>query len=362
MHKYTHPFVPGPTMVPSEISSVYTIDFASSDIEDEFFSLYDTTRSKLKRLLNCSGDISIQSGEAMVVLWGAMKSVLNKGDKVLAIGTGVYGDGIGEMAEMIGAEVKYVKFEWDESATDMARIRSAVEEFRPKLITAVHSETPCGTINPCDQIGAISKEFGALFYVDFVSSGGGMKIDVDAWNIDLGLLGTQKCLSMPPDLGIVTVSDRAQKAIDQVNYVGYDAIKPWNEACEKKFFPYTHNWRAIAALSKSLDLLEKEGLDKVYERHEQCKKLCLDRIRQMGLKPYPKSDEYSSPTVTAVYVPEGWSWSQLDTELRQRGVCFGGTYGKIADKVFRIGHMGVQANTTRLNQALDVLESILKKK
>jgi hypothetical protein len=86
MQKYTHPFVPGPTMVPSEISSIYTIDFPSSDVEDEFFSLYDAT--KLKRFLNCSGDISIQSGEAMVVLWGAMKSVLNKGDKVLAIGTG----------------------------------------------------------------------------------------------------------------------------------------------------------------------------------------------------------------------------------------------------------------------------------
>jgi aspartate aminotransferase-like enzyme len=116
------------------------------------------------------------------------------------------------------------------------------------------------------------------------------------------------------------------------------------------------------AFFQSLDLLEKEGYENVYQRHEECKKLCLNRVRAMGLKPYPKSDEYSSPTVTAVYVPEGWTWSKLDTELRQRGVCFGGTYGKIADKIFRIGHMGYQANTTLLSQALDVLESILNKK
>jgi aspartate aminotransferase-like enzyme len=114
---------------------------------------------------------------------------------VLLVSSGVYGDGIGEMAEMIGAQVKYVKFEWDESATDIARIRAAVEEFHPKLITVVHSETPCGTINPCDQIGAISKELGALLYVDFVSSGGGMKIDVDVREIQ----GFFSFLSSPHD-------------------------------------------------------------------------------------------------------------------------------------------------------------------
>lgn len=93
--------------------------------------------------------------------------------------SGVYGDGIGEMAEMIGAEVGYVRFDWDESAADIDRIRTAATEFRPKLITLVHSETPCGTINSCDQVGQLAKEIGALFYVDFVSSGGGMRIDVD---------------------------------------------------------------------------------------------------------------------------------------------------------------------------------------
>lgn len=88
MQKYTHPFVPGPTFVPKEIAECYLVDYASSDIEDEFFDLYDATRTKIKRIFHASGDVVIQSGEAMVVLWGAMKSVLQKGDKVLAIGTG----------------------------------------------------------------------------------------------------------------------------------------------------------------------------------------------------------------------------------------------------------------------------------
>lgn len=88
MQKYSHPFVPGPVSVPKSVSDCYTIDFASSDTEDDFFELYDATRAKLKRIFNSSGDVIIQSGEAMVVLWGALKSVVQKGDKVLAIGTG----------------------------------------------------------------------------------------------------------------------------------------------------------------------------------------------------------------------------------------------------------------------------------
>lgn len=83
------------------------------------------------------------------------------------------------MAQLIGPQVEYVKFDWDESASDIDRIRQAALTFKPKLVTMVHSETPCGTINPCEPIGKIAREVGALFYVDFVSSGGGMEINVD---------------------------------------------------------------------------------------------------------------------------------------------------------------------------------------
>lgn len=243
----------------------------------------------------------------MVALWGALKSICKQGDRVLAIGTGfrccncahasgVYGYGIGEMAKSIGAEVEYVSFEYDEIASDFNKIREAAAKFRPLLITAVHcnnnmkkltfqGETPSGTLNPVKEIGAIAKEVGALYYVDFVSSGCGVEVNVEESHIDLGLLGSQKAISILPDLSMITskltlkksnvlVSKSAWKRIEEVNYVGYDAILPFRDAVKNKYFPYTHNWHSIEALHQSLNMMLKEGMQNVYKRHEEVANYC----------------------------------------------------------------------------------------
>jgi len=122
------------------------------------------------------------TGEAMVCLWGALKSVLLKGDKVVAIDVGVFGKGIGEMAISIGAEVEYCHFNWEKglSDDDIESIRKTVEKVKPKMITAVHCDTPTGWINTrIEDIGKISKEFDCLFYVDFVSSFAGVPVLID---------------------------------------------------------------------------------------------------------------------------------------------------------------------------------------
>jgi len=212
------------------------------------------------------------------------------------------------------------------------------------------------------KIGKIVKETDALFYVDFVASAGGAPLKVADWGIDLGLLGTQKCLSLPPDLSIITVSSKAWKVINEVSYVGYDALKPWKTAVEEKYFPYTHNWRAVAALEQSILLLKKEGFDKCLCRHEQVAKYCRERLVKMGLKLFPKSEDFCSPTVTAAYVPDGWTWAELNAQLKENGLFIGGNYGKLAGKVFRIGHMGTQADMALVEKALNVLEQVLKSK
>jgi len=222
--------------------------------------------------------------------------------------------------------------------------------------------TPEGTLNPLEKIGKIVKETDALLYVDFVASAGGAPLKVSDWGIDLGLLGSQKCLSLPPDLSIVTVSPKAWKVIDEVRYVGYDALKPWKTAVDIKYFPYTHNWRAVAALEQSLLLLKKEGFDKCIARHEQVAKYCRERLHKMGIKIYPKKEEFCSPTVTAAYVPDGWTWDEFNSKLKKNGITVGGSYGKLAGKVFRIGHMGTQADITLIEKALDIIEIDLKSK
>lgn len=358
MQTYALPLVPGPVAIPAAVRDAYLIDYGSADTEDEFFELYATCERGLQALLGTSNAVTIQSGEGMLALWGALKSVIRPGDRVLAVATGLFGYGIGEMARQLGAEVEIVGFGNDEGI-DPQPVREAALRFRPRLVTAVHCETPSGVLNPLAGVGAICREVDALYYVDFVASAGGAAVDVDACSIDLGLLGSQKVLSLMPDLSMVSVSERAWRAVAETGYAGYDALAPWRTALVDRYFPYTHNWHALAGLKVSLDLLLDEGLDEAYARHAGVAEYCRERLKAMGVRLFPVRDAISSPTVTAVYVPDGWTWPELDRSLRAQGMAVGGNYGELAGKVFRIGHMGTQANMGLLERGMDVLEQVL---
>ncbi len=358
MQTYSIPLVPGPVSIPLAVREAYMQDFGSSDLESDFFDLYRRCERGLQTLLGTQNDVAILCGEGMLALWGAMKSVIRPGDRVLAVATGVFGYGFAEMAQALGAQVETVGFGYD-AIVEPEKVREAALRFRPRLITAVHCETPSGTLNPLNEVGQIAREVDALYYVDFVASAGGVAVDVDAAQIDLGLLGSQKALSLMPDLSMVSISPRAWDAIEEVGYVGYDALKPWRTAIEQRYMPYTHNWQAMAGLEVALDLLMAEGLEEAYARHAQVAAMCRERLQEMGVALLPADERYSSPTVTAAHVPEGWTWQELDQALRAKGMVVGGSYGPLADKVFRIGHMGSQADYDLVRRGMDVLAAVL---
>lgn len=360
MERYEIPLVPGPVAIAPEVLEVYRRNYGSSDLESDFFALYRDCEAGLKTVVGTRNDVAILSGEGMLALWGALKSVIRPGDKVLAVATGVFGYGFAEMARQVGAEVEVVGFGYDEVA-DASRVREAAHRFRPRLVTAVHCETPSGTLNPLGEIGAICREVDALYYVDFVASAGGAPVEVDANYIDLGLLGSQKVLSLMPDLSMVSVSQRAWEAIEQVQYVGYDALAPWRRAIEQRYMPYTHNWHAMAGLKKSLDLLLAEGLEASYQRHAEVAEFCRARLREIGIKLWVKQEKFAAPTVTAAEVPQGWTWQAFDAALRAEGMAVGGNYGPLAGKVFRVGHMGTQANRQLVERGMDVIEKVMAK-
>lgn len=358
METYKFPLVPGPVSISEAVRSAYQRDFGSADLEPEFFDLYRRCEEGLQQLLGTTNPVTIHSGEGMLALWGALKSVIQPGDRVLAVATGLFGYGIGEMAAQLGANVETVGF-GDDRIADPNQVREAALRFRPQLITAVHCETPSGTLNPLIPLGEISREVDALFYVDFVASAGGSPVEVDKAAIDLGLLGSQKVLSLMPDLAMVSVSERAWVRAETVKYVGYDALLPWRNVVAERYMPYTHNWQALAGLAVSLQELLDEGLDAVYERHATVAAYCRQRLQAMGIKLWPADEAFCAPTVTAALIPDGWRWSTFDQALRKQGMAVGGNYGSLADKVFRIGHMGRQANQQLMAQAMDQLEATL---
>lgn len=360
MRTYRVPMVPGPTSVPADVLAAYQVDYASADTEEEFFALYDRVQSQLRRILKTEAQMAIMTGEGMVALWGAIKSCLKPGDKVLAVATGLFGFGIGDIARSVGAEVETVGFDWDDVA-DPAVVEEAIARVRPKMVTMVHCETPSGTLNPVGAVGDLVRKYDVpLFYVDAVSSAAGAELRTAEWNIDLCLVGTQKCFSAPPGMAMVAVSDRAWPIIEEVNYQGYDALLPFREALAKRYFPYTPYWHGLATVEAACRRILDEGLDAVIARHERVAAYCREQVRGLGLELYPRRDEYSSPTVTAVKVPERIGWEELDRRLRRRGVGIGGNYGPLAGKVFRFGHMGVQAREDLVEQTIEALRESLR--
>lgn len=360
MLTYRIPLIPGPTRVPETVRRAYLTDYASADLESEYCQLYTEVQDQLRTILNTRNQIAIMTGEGMIALWGALKSTIQPGDRVLAVSTGVFGYGIGEMAAMIGAEVKWVEFGFDEIIKPNP-VERAIQEFRPKMVTAVHCETPSGTLNPLNLVGDLIHRYEVpLFYVDAVASAGGVPVLADDCYIDLCLIGTQKAISSLPDLGAIAVSDRAWRIIEEVNYPGYDALLPYRDALEKQWFPYTPAWASLAGFHEGCRLLLDEGMDQVYSRHASVAAHCRQRGRALGLALYPVEEEGSSPTVTAFKVPGHIKWEDLDARLRERGVGLGGSLGPLAGKVFRVGHMGAQAELSLVDEGMDILAQILK--
>jgi aspartate aminotransferase-like enzyme len=360
MIRYAIPMVPGPVSVPETVLNAYAQNYGSADLEPEFLSLYNHTETQLKKLLGTQNQVVIKTGEGMVALWGALKSCLQPGDRVLAVASGVFGYGIGEMAKKLGAQVKTVGFAYNETYHDWKMIEETISEFQPKMITAVHCETPSGTLNPLEKLGEIKKRQEVpLLYVDVVASVGGTPVLSDEWQIDLALGGSQKVLSAPPEMSFLSVSPKAWEIIESVGYIGYDALLPFRSAQKEHYFPYTPSWHGVAALNAAADLILTEGLEATFDRHARTAAFTQERIQAMGLELFAVKDAIKSPTVTAVKVPERFRWADLNTRFREKGLVVGGSYGPLADKVFRLGHMGNQARMELVQQALEVIQQVL---
>lgn len=357
------PMIPGPTTVHPKVLASMSRDYGSGQVEREFLQLYAATGKSLARLMGTEKhDVVLMTGEGMLALWGALKSCLTAGDRVLCVGTGVFGDGIADMAASFGCTVEKLSLPYDSTidADALQQIEETARRFKPHMLTAVHCETPSGTLNPLAELGEIKHRLGIpLFYVDAVASLGGVPVFAEDWHIDLLLAGSQKCLSAPPSLSMIGVSEAAWQAMRHIGYQGYDALLPFRTVQEDGRCPYTPYWHGVAAVKTAVDMLLEEGLENVFIRHEAVAEQCRNGLAELGLTLFPKAGAANSPTVTAVLMPQKYSWPDWQKRLRDLGLIITGSFGPMAGKVFRLGHMGLQADAELMAKALSAIAKAL---
>lgn len=357
------PMVPGPTFIHPRVLEAMSKDYGSGQIESDFLPLYVETGTRLGSMMGTSNDVILMTGEGMLALWAGLKSCLMPGDSVLSVGTGVFGDGIGEMAESIGCRVEKLSLPYNSTignGDSLQKIADAIRRVRPVMITAVHCETPSGTLNPLAELGLLKKDMGVpLLYVDAVASVGGVPVEADAWHVDLLLAGSQKCLSAPPSMSIVSVSTAAWERMREVGYQGYDSLLPFKTVQQDGRCPYTPYWHGVAALKAAACLIEEEGLEQVFQRHENVAKQCREGLAELGITLFTAPDAINSPTVTAALIPKGYGWKEWQQKLRGHGLVVSGSFGPMAGKVFRLGHMGTQADSNLMQKALKVISGLM---
>jgi len=331
----------------------------------EFIELFEKTTEKVKKVFQTKKDLIIMQGEAVVGLEASVANILDAGDKILVLDNGPYGAWFGIYVENHGGVVVRLKEDYNK-AIDPDKVRAALKENKEiKALTVVHMDTPVGIINPIKEICKIAKEFGVLTIVDSVAALGGIDIRPDDWDIDICICGSQKCLSCPPALAPISISEEAWKVMDEKKTplkLSYLSMTDYRETWIKnRKFPFTPFVSEIYALNASTTEILEEGLPNVFARHKKVAEAIRDAVEAIGLELWPSSQKIASDTVTAIKVPNGIDDEKLRRIMAEKyGVLIAGDVAGLEGKIFRIGHMGYSARMDNALVTIAALERTLQ--
>lgn len=351
---------PGPTAINENVRTALARPITNPDLDLDFYEFYKKTTEKLGKLMNTKNEVLIMSGEGILGLEAACASLIESGDRVLCIDNGIFGRGFGDFVKMYGGECVYFSCDYRE-AVDIEKLKDFLDKDNDfKFATFVHCETPSGLINPIEKISKLLKENNILTVVDAVSSIGGEVVKVDEWEIDIALCATQKCLSAPPGLSFLSISEDAWKTIlNRENpVIGYYCnLSIWKDWYEKKWFPYTQPISDIYALDVAVDnLLNDEAK---YERHENIANAVRKSLTNSGLELYPT--EGWSNTVTAFKTPDNIAEKEVRKYLLDNhNIMIAGAFAQLEGKVMRIGHMGENCKEEKIYITLKCLDKSLR--
>ena len=338
--------IPGPTNVPDRV--LRAIDFPTMDHRGpDFGALGKMVLEGMKRVFKTSAHVVIYPASGTGAWEAALVNTLSPGDKVLMYETGHFATLWQKMAKRLGLEPEFIAGDWRTGADPQAieaRLRDD-REHRIKAVCVVHNETATGVVSRIAEVRRAidAARHPALFMVDTISSLGSIDYRHDEWGVDVTVGGSQKGLMLPPGLSFNAISQKALAASKSAKLPR--SYWDWGEMIASNrdgYFPYTPATNLLYGLREALKmLLEEEGLENVFARHQRHAEATRRAVRAWGLEVLAKNPAEYSGSLTAVLMPAGHDADRVRKLILENfDMSLGTGLGKLAGKVFRIGHLG----------------------
>jgi predicted phosphoserine aminotransferase len=350
-------FVPGPVDVDDEVLQAQAQPMLPHRSK-EFEKIFRRASEKAQKLFLTQNRVFLSASSGTGFQEAAIRNLVDK--KVLSCVNGAFANRWYDVAVTNGKEVEKLEFEWDQPV-DPERVAATAKNGGFKALTIVHNETSTGIQNPVKEVAEAVRAVapGTLILVDAVSSLSGVKIETDAWGLDMVLTSSQKAIALPPGLALAAVSERAMEKAKTVENRGwYFDLLRLEKHRVKDSSPATPAMSLVFALDRQLDRIFDEGLENRFARHSAMAKHVHEWADANGLSMYAP-EGFRSQTVTTIKNERNIDIADLNAFLKKHGLRIANGYGPLKNITFRIAHMG-EIQISDLNELFAAMEEYLK--
>lgn len=351
-------FTPGPVHVPERVLKEMAKP-NDTHRSKPYSEMHQMATEGLQKLLYTKNECLIFTSSATGIMEACVRNLLKDDEKGLFFSIGAFGDRWYDIGVSNGKISIKEGVEWGKAITSEVA-QDALNKDNYSVVFIQANETSTGVYNPIEEVAPVIKDSGALLCVDATSSMAGVKIEVDKLAIDVCLASVQKCFALPPGLAVCSISEAALEKAKQVKNRGlyFDFIDLHKRHVAKYQTPTTPPIPQIRGLTAQLDyILNKEGLEKRFERHEQLGTHTRKWVEDVNLEMFPEKG-YESNTVSTISNSLNLDISKMVSLLLEKGYRIVNGYGQLVNKTFRIGHMG-EIQIKDLEKMLKILADII---
>ncbi|CAI8806379.1 pyridoxal-phosphate-dependent aminotransferase family protein [Methylocaldum szegediense] len=335
-------------------------------LDPRFIDMMDEMKALLHYAFQTQNELTLPvSAPGSAGMETCFANLVEPGDTVIVCQNGVFGGRMKENVERCGGKVVLVEDEWG-MPVDPNKVAEALKAHpETKIVAFVHAETSTGACSDVETLARLAHEHGCLVIVDAVTSLGGSPLKVDEWNVDAIYSGSQKCLSCTPGLSPVSFNQRAvetiQKRTSKVQswFLDLSLVMNYWGGGTKRAYHHTAPINALYGLHEALVLLQEEGLENAWRRHQNMHAALKAGLEAMGLH-FIVPAAARLPQLNAIAIPEGADDIQVrSTLLKRYGLEIGAGLGALAGRIWRIGLMGYSASPKNVLLCLSALEAVL---